>query len=499
MSTTAGAPASERGTARHREPLRRTPVLVFVLAVFVVAGIVGGAASSNPTPAVVPDPAALSASAAAESSTWYCTGGSGTGGIATPSIYLVNSTSTAVGGTMTVVNDAGTSGSVQVLVPPGSETVAEPGAVEQGGWLAARFDFNGGGVTASELVDGSAGWAVSPCASSTSTSWYFASGATSNGNSLFVSLYNPTAMAAVVDLTFVVPGGATQPAPFEGIVIQPGDVDVAEVASYVQNEGSVATEVQARSGRVVAAELQSYVTSSVSGLSLRLGAIAPENQWAFPRSVDVTGGNTTFVVFNPGSSPQRVAVGIQLASGPVAPFAHTVPAHATWRLTTSGQSRVPDNTDFATTVSDPGGTGITVDRIESLPATAAPQWGAVSGIAQSTSAAPSGRWVVPTTAPAASPPVSGAAPYALALSNTGSSPETVHVDEVTPAGLRPLRGERPVTLGAGQFTVIEQPALTAAGTHALAVQSTGPMAAMADQIPAAMSGLVSMPGIAEAP
>ena len=50
------------------------------------------------------------------------------------------------------------------------------------------------------MVEGPSGWSEAPCASTTSTRWYFASGATSNGNSLYVSLFNPTTSVAVVDL-----------------------------------------------------------------------------------------------------------------------------------------------------------------------------------------------------------------------------------------------------------------------------------------------------------
>jgi hypothetical protein len=217
----------------HSARIWRLPVLALVVLSLVGAGLADHAIrSSSPSSSTVL--ASSSAPVGAESSSWYCTGGTGTAsGAASGTLYLVNTGRQAVAGTVTVVDDTGHSSSVAVAVPAGSETTMVPEQVEQGSWLASRVDLEGGGVTVSELVDGPQGWAQAPCASTTSPSWYFASGATTNGSTLYLSLFNPTTTVAVVDLTFVTAEGVSQPEPFEGLVVAPGALVVAGVASYV--------------------------------------------------------------------------------------------------------------------------------------------------------------------------------------------------------------------------------------------------------------------------
>ncbi len=491
--------AGHRGRGAHGTSIRRLPVIVVVVLALALAGYADHAVH---TAVPAPPSATLAASTppiGAESTSWYCTGASGSAnGIASATLYLVNTRAAAAQATMTVVNDTGSTASVPVAVPAGAEVTAVPGLVEQGTWLAARVDLEGGGVTVSELVDGSAGWAVSPCATTTSTQWYFASGSTANGSGLYVSLYNPAATAAVVDLAFSTPAGVVEPQAFEGLVVQPGQLVVAGVASYVQNQASVSTTVEARSGRVVAAELQEYTANNLSGLSLRLGSPSPESRWAFPRTVDVTGGQTDFSVFNPAAVPRRVTISVRIPTGPVAPFTETVPAESTWILQASDSTRIPANSDYATTVSVGGGDGVVVDRtVNSGTAGTPPQWGAVPGVAGSSIAAVSRRWIVPTPQLPATPPVSGATPFALGVSNPGDVSVEVTISSITPAGLRRLPSMPTLTLAPGQFAVVEQPAFAHAGISALLLEATGGIATMEDAVPAGMPGVVAMPGVPE--
>jgi len=484
-----------RGRGAHGASVQRVPVIVAVVVLLLVMGLLDRAVQPSPAPPPGENLAAVTAAVGAESSTWYCTGGSGPSGIASPTLYFVNAKNTPALGTLTVVNDSGSQASIAVDIPAGSEVTAEPGSLEGGTWIAARVDFQGGGVTVSQLVQGTAGWATSPCATTTSTNWYFASGSTANGSLLYISLYNPTATDAVVDLSFATPSGIQQPAPFEGLVVEPGHVLVAGVASYVQNQDSVSATVVARSGRVVATELQQYTGSTQSGLSLRLGVLGPAGRWAFPRSVDVTGGDTSFTIFNPTSAPEQVRAAMRIPSGAIAPFQQSVPADSAWILNTQTASRIPANADFTTTITATGA-GVVVDRaVLASSAAAPPQWGAVPGVSGPTIAAPTRTWIVPTPQLPASPPVAGATPYALAVQNPESTPVTVTFTLITPNGLKSLAAMPTRSLGPGQFFVIEQPAFARAETFAVRVHATGGVAVMEDAVPAGMPGVVVMPGV----
>lgn len=481
------------GNGRHAAAVRRLPVLVAVVASLVVAGLVDVAVSS--TPAVpVAAPAASGAPVGAESSAWYCAGGSGTaGGPAGATLFLVNSADRPVGATLTVSASSGASAAETLTVPAFGQTTAVPSALVQGPWLAAKVDVDGGGVTVSQLVHGAQGWSEAPCASTTAPTWYFASGSTANGNLLFVSVYNPGATMAVVDLTFATAGGVVAPQQFQGLVLAPGAVATAEVASFVQNQAWVAAEVQARAGQVVADEL-SVRQGSVSGLSLRLGSPSPEPVWYLPRTVDVTGGVTTLAIFNPTPDAEQVHVDIRLPSGPVAPVVRVVAPTSSWNLQTSSLIRVPQNVDYATTVTATGA-GVVVDRVVVAASIATPpQFGAVAATPSSWTTGATGRWALANPA-VPTPPVAGAAPFALDLFNPAGHEETVTVSVLSDGGERRLGGVPPLRIPPGLFTVVESQALAGADGRPLVVSSTGPLAASLDATPAGMPGVVSLPAI----
>jgi len=479
---------------RHSPAVRRLPILVAVVAALVVGGIVDLVVSST-TAAPAAAPVATAAPASAQSSDWYCAGGSGTGaGPATATLFLVNATDRPVGATLIVSASSGATASRTLTVPAFGQLTAVPSTLVQGPWLGSRIAVDGGGVTVSQAVHGPQGWSQAPCASTTAPTWYFASGSTATGNLLFVSVYNPAASMAVVDLTFDTPGGVVAPQQFQGLVLAPGAVTTAEVASFVQNQPWVSAVVQARAGQVVADEVSERV-GTVSGLSLRLGSPSPEHQWYLARTVDVTGGRSALAVFNPTATTEKVQVAIRLPSGPVAPVEHEVPPATTWTLVTSGLIRVPPNVDYATTVTALSGQGVVVDRVAAAAAVASPpQWGAVAATPSGWTTAGAGRWLLANPA-VATPPVAGAAPFALDLYNPTRSQVTVTVGQLEGGSVRPLAGVPALRIPAGLFTVVEAPALAHLGANPLEVTSTGPLSATLDATPAGMPGVVALPAI----
>ncbi len=473
-------------------PWRRVALLVLVVGALVGAGLAAHlvavpSAPTAPSPGVV----SLAAPAGAESSSWYCTGGPGTGNAVT--LYLDNAGSTAVSGTITVTNSDGSTDTSPVSVPADGQSSVDPLALAPGPWLASRVDLDGGAVTVTELVSGPYGWSTAPCSTVAGPQWDFASGATTTGSTMYLSVYNPTAATAVVDLTFHTPSGVIEPRPFEGLVVAPGQVLVAEVATYVQNQASVSTEVVARSGEVVAAMLEEYSSNSTSGLSLRLGAAQPGPRWVFPRSVDVTGGRVAIAVFNPSATSERVSVATRIASGPLAPFTFSLPAGATTSLVVSTATRVPANTDYATVVTATSGAGVVVDRVvSSSSAGTVPQWGAVAAVGANAGQQGHRRWVLANPAQPDTSAVYGASVLALSVQNPSSGSDRVTVAALDGGGTRHIST---ITVPAGGFAVFEPSILAMAGTDPLLVTSTGPLAAMGDGTPAGMPGVVGIPAI----
>jgi hypothetical protein len=252
------------------------------------------------------------------------------------------------------------------------------------------------------------------------------------------------------------------------------------------------TAVMARSGRVVAAQLQ-VVPGSPSGLSLVTGAIGPRASWSFARSADVAGGQTVFDVCNPTTSAQRVTVEVRLPSGPVHPLTQTVAPETTWAWSASATNRVPNGVDYAVRFTTRG-PGVVVGRIATAPPkSAAPQLGLVIGAVVSPDQAQAARtWLLAAVAAPLTPAVPGAAPLALDLVNPNQQAAVaVTISALANGTLVPLPSVRPVVLPPGQFSVLGASLLAGAAGDPLVLTTTGPVVAMEDLVPAGMAGIVS--------
>jgi hypothetical protein len=475
-------------------PERRWPVLLVVAAVIVGAAVgLAARGSSSPAPASATS-AALVSAPGAESSAWYCTGQTTPSGPAPGFLVLTNATARAVVADVTTVTDSGSTVSAAVSVPAQSVLTPSLAVPSSGSWEAQTVTIEGGGVAVSQAVHGPAGWSVTPCLSSTSANWYFASGSTAGSNALYVSLLNPTSSPVVVDLGFMTPTGAVRPVNYQGVVIDPGATLAEDVASEVQNASQVSTVVTARTGRVVASEVQTYVGTS-SGLSVVQGSSQPEQRWAIPLAQETQGGGDSEIdVFNPGTSPEKVTVHLRLASGPLAPLANTVPPGETWALATSRQTRIPAGASYSAEVDATGGPGVVVSRAVVAPATAtAPQAGVAVAVDGLTSSTPANEWIVPPPGTQARPAVSDVGHDALAVLNVGAVSETFRAYSTGP-GTRHLLASG--TLAPGGSAVVLGTTLVAAGFEPIVVRGSGPMAVSADFTPSGGVGVVGMPGIA---
>lgn len=429
---------------------RRLVVLLAVVAVALAGGLAGGLAARS-SPSVTLQPTAVVSAAApagSQSSSWYCAGASGRSGpLGQSLVLLVNAGPRAVSAAVDVIATKGGPKHTQVRVPARGQLAVAPASLVNGHWLATRIDVAGGSVSAVEMVDGSAGGAVAPCASETAPQWYFASGATTTGSTLRLSVFNPSSNLAVVDFSFLTAAGVTQPQPFQGLVLDPGAFRSVTVGQYVQDQKQVTATVTARSGSVVATELQTVHAGGVSGVALRLGSPALATRWVLPRAMDVSGGTAQVSVFNPSSSTEKVSIRPRLSSGAVSPFTDRLGPHSVWVLDTAEEVRIPDAVDFAATVSATGGPGVVVDRTAAAaPGSASPQWGddpPVPLVSRHVT-----RWVVPAVL---TPGTTSPAPRTLVLENPGSRPVVALVSSLAASGVHRVAR---VTVKPGSFATV---------------------------------------------
>jgi hypothetical protein len=396
-----------------------------------------------------------------------------------------------VAATIDTVTDTGATEQTAVSVPARQTVVPSLTPPPSGSWEAQTVTLAGGGVSVSQTVDGTSGWSVAPCQSMTSATWYFAGGTTASPDGLSLALLNPTSIPVVVDLSFVTPSATLHPINYQGIVLSPGQLVVEDVASEVQNMSSVSTVVVARTGRVVASELQVF-SGPANGLSLLPGAIVPQTRWVIPQSQETSGGVSDLYVFNPGTQTESVTVRLRLASGPLHPLAAQIAPGSTWILHTSSQTRIPDNTTYTTSIDAQGGPGVVVARLVAVPSSLAPQAGMGSAVDGLTASAASGEWVVPAPGTSASPASSNAAPEYLALANESGARERFAAIALTPSGTKQLESG---VLGTGVTAIVSGSTLSAAGFDPIIVRAGGPMGVSEDVGPTAAVGVVIMPGI----
>ena len=470
---------------------------VVALVVLVVAGVaVAVGLQGSPAPvAAAPTPSALVGAPDAESSAWYCTGQSTAGGVAPGSLVLTNTTARAVTAAVTAVTDTGATAHTEVAVPAeGAVSPAIP-APSSGTWEAESVVTAGGGVAVTQSVFSPLGWSQAPCQSTASPDWYFASGTTAAADAVYLSLLNPTSTPVVVDLSFATPNGVVHPINYQGIVLAPGQVAAENVSAEVQQVSNFSTIVTARTGRVVASEIQDIVGPAGSGgLSLVPGVAAPQSHWSIPQAQEATGASSQVDVFNPGSTTETVHVGIRLPSGTLSPLTDKVLPGTTWVLNTSAETRIPDGETYATVIDATGGSGVVVSRSVGLSASATPppQSGTVVAVDGLSTGAPTGEWVVPPPGTSESPAVIGSAPASLALLNTSSGTETYDAVAITATGDPTVATGK---LAAGTSVVVSGSPLAAAGLAPILIHASGPMAVSEDVSPSAGLGIVSMPGI----
>jgi hypothetical protein len=485
--TITAAPTREGGRGRFA-------ALAVLAAAIAVGGFLGTVTARKP-PRTVLQPAALAAEAApagSASSSWYCPGAPGPAVHAgTTELLLANAATRAVRVDVAVVDGQGSQRRRALELGPHAETGLVPAQVVDGSWLAARVLVAGGAVSATELVDGRIGRSVTPCASEVASRWYFASGSTREGSTLRVTLFNPTPDLSVVDLSFVTASGSTTPAPFQGLVVAPWALRVLTVGAYVQNQASIATVVVARSGAVVAAELQRYGPDGAGGVAFGLGAPAMSTLSDLPAVEDATGGSSELAVFNPSGLSEHVEVAVRLPSGPVQPFTQVLAPQSVWTLPTSEQLRIAMQEHYTVQVRA-SGPGVVVARVGAgTPHGPAPWWAqdvTVTGLQASAARSwvVAGPPVVPLTA--ATPPAAAhgrAASWRLALENPGRG--TLRVVVTSWAGARRRR------------QVVQVPALDVATAVVPAgpafVRADGAIAVMGDASPAGTVGVVGIPAV----
>ena len=182
-----------------------------------------------------------------------------------------------------------------------------------GEFASVMLESNVGDLIVEHRVVGDTGESQSNCQSDASKEWYFASGTTRDQAREIISVFNPFADSAVVDMTFVADGRIRRPDSFSGLVIPPMTLLPIDITGAVTLSDVVSAEVRARTGRVVAERLLIFGDAfTPNGLSVEAGSPSLAPIWVFPGGVD-SSLSSSIQVFNP-SETEQVSVDIEIYS-----------------------------------------------------------------------------------------------------------------------------------------------------------------------------------------
>ena len=282
-------------------------------------------------------------------STWFCAGGVGGAGGSRQEVVILNTSASELRARLRLFpavplgdrSEQWPATPLEVTVGPYSRLTIDPAATaaQIAGELATfaevfvatevRLEGPGGAVM-QQAASGEAA-DISPCATTTSSTWYFATGSTRRDARLRLSLLNPYADDTVADLAFATDEGLREPVAYQGLVVPANALVVLDLGSEVTRRPQVSFSVVARSGNLLAFALQTFNGDlGLAGLSLRAGAPGAAEQWLFPLGVAGAGAGAanSFVVHNPGSAEARVDLAVELdaslESRGVPPFELTV-------------------------------------------------------------------------------------------------------------------------------------------------------------------------------
>lgn len=342
---------------------RRAVVIAAILAVLVGAGLLDRGRRPAPKTAELP-PVPMAAAADARSSAWYCTGATAAkDGVADGNVAVANAGGRTLRGTVTVYPSQGESRQVPLEVPAASRKVLRLADVASAPFASALVELDGGDAVVELAGGGSLGEGVTSCAAAASPTWYFADGVTTRDATETLTLFNPFPDDAVVDLAFGTEEGLVTPQALTGLSVRGGGMSAVNVGEFVQRREEVTARVTARTGRLVAARIQSFDGSAGrKGMTMALGAASPGGLWYLPDGLVTDGLTQRYQVFNPGNTEAQVELTLALEQGEAEPMEISVPAESRVTVLANEEPRIPKGVPHSATVRSLNDVGVVVER-----------------------------------------------------------------------------------------------------------------------------------------
>jgi hypothetical protein len=192
----------------------------------------------------------------------------------------------------------------------------------------------GGQAVVEHEVRGTDDVAVGPCTRQASSRWYFADGSTDRGAQNWLALFNPFGDDAIVDVRFLTDAGVQAPEGTQALVVPRRSRISVAVHDLVRRQPDVAISVVARTGRVVAEQLQRFDgTDTRRGIAVSLGVTSGAREWRLPSGNAEAGATQSVSIANFSPRPTQVDVRVVSAGrGAGQPERIDVPADGVTRV-----------------------------------------------------------------------------------------------------------------------------------------------------------------------
>jgi hypothetical protein len=345
--------------------VRRAPALAILAGLLVAGGIVDRRTERNTAQerTAVSAQVPVAAPASARSSAWYCPGVPVTGAAGEGSVVIANAGTRRLTGSVTVYPDRGESRKAPIAVGPSGRSALRLADLVSSPFASALVELDGGEAVADVAVNGALGESVAPCASSASSTWYFAEGVTTRDASEVLLALNPYPDDAVVDVAFSTEEGIVTPQALTGLLVRAQALTSINVGEFVQRREAVSVSLTARTGRLVVGRVQVFDGSvGRRGISVGLGAAALGPVWYFAEGLVAEGLNERYQVYNPGRTEAQVELALALDTGEAEPLRLTVPRESRLTVVAGEESRIPKGVPHAVTVRSMQGPEVVVER-----------------------------------------------------------------------------------------------------------------------------------------
>lgn len=312
--------------------LRKVPLLAVLTVALVVTGVAGTVISS-PNP--VASELSSASSASAESAAIYCTGLTDSSSGAQGVVELLNTTNQKRQAVVSVTNDQGAQQQETITLAGYANTSINPSTLEKGSSYGVAVQVNGGGVIGEEILSKSA--SALQCQNGGVTSWNAAGLSTLVGNHAYISLFNPTATSAVLNLSTYSPSGFSAPAPFQGISVASHAQMLIDLGTQIVNTDNIGVKVNVLRGALAVTGLQ--VNGAVP--SFTGGANSPSTSGVFPLVTTNLKQGAQIRFMNTTSQVANINLPVTLANYNIATQTLSVPAFSSAQITITPNPAIP--------------------------------------------------------------------------------------------------------------------------------------------------------------